>query len=85
MGYDEEAPGTDAIKFPRGILNFGVSGNSQDEIKWKMTGNLGGEQYRDHVRGPLNEEAMYAERQGYHQLRLGKYQILYKMEFLTQE
>lgn len=32
-----------------------------------MTGNLGGEQYRDLVRGPRNEGAMYAERQGYHQ------------------
>ncbi|KAH8817367.1 glycoside hydrolase superfamily [Xylogone sp. PMI_703] len=66
MGYDEEAPGTDAIKFPRGILNFGISGHSQDDVKWKMTGNLGGENYRDHVRGPLNEGSMYAERQGYH-------------------
>lgn len=66
MGYDEEAPGTDAIKFPRGILNYGISGHTQDDVKWKMTGNLGGEQYRDLVRGPLNEGAMYAERQGYH-------------------
>jgi len=31
-----------------------------------MTGNLGGEQYRDLVRGPRNEGAMFAERQGYH-------------------
>ncbi|OQD86712.1 hypothetical protein PENANT_c007G05840 [Penicillium antarcticum] len=26
MGQDEEAPGTDGIKFPRGILNHGISG-----------------------------------------------------------
>ncbi|KAL1983152.1 hypothetical protein VTN96DRAFT_402 [Rasamsonia emersonii] len=66
MGQDEEAPGTDAIKFPRGILDYAVSGHSQTEIIWKMTGNLGGGQYRDIVRGPLNEGALYAERQGYH-------------------
>ncbi|CRG86364.1 hypothetical protein PISL3812_03370 [Talaromyces islandicus] len=66
MGYDEEAPGTDSIKFPRGILNFNMSGHSQHNIKWKMTGNFGGEQYADLTRGPLNEGSMYAERQGYH-------------------
>lgn len=66
MGYDEEAPGTDAIKFPRGILNFNISGHSQEDITWKMTGNFGGEQYVDLTRGPLNEGSMYAERQGYH-------------------
>jgi beta-galactosidase len=66
MGYDEEAPGTDAIKFPRGILNFYLSGHTQDDITWKMTGNFGGEQYTDLTRGPLNEGSMYAERQGYH-------------------
>lgn len=66
MGQDEEAPGTDAIKFPRGILDYDVSGHSKSDITWKMTGNLGGEQYRDLVRGPMNEGAMFAERQGYH-------------------
>ncbi|KAJ5951939.1 uncharacterized protein N7479_010352 [Penicillium vulpinum] len=66
MGQDEEAPGTDAIKFPRGILNYGVSGHAQSDVSWKMTGNLGGEQYQDLIRGPLNEGGMYAERQGYH-------------------
>lgn len=66
MGYDEEAPGTDAIKFPRGILNYFLSGHSQADVEWRMTGNLGGEQYVDLTRGPLNEGSMYAERQGYH-------------------
>ena len=67
MGYDEEAPGTDAIKFPRGILDYSISGHEhQSDLRWKMTGNLGGEQYRDLIRGPLNEGAMFAERQGYH-------------------
>jgi beta-galactosidase len=31
-----------------------------------LTGNLGGEQYVDKVRGPLNEGGLYAERQGLH-------------------
>jgi beta-galactosidase len=66
MGYDEEAPGTDAIKFPRGILNYYLSGHSQTDVEWRMTGNLGGEQYIDLTRGPLNEGSMYAERQGFH-------------------
>ena len=66
MGQDEEAPGTDAIKFPRGILDFAVDGVAPTDVTWKMTGNLGGEQYRDLARGPRNEGAMYVERQGYH-------------------
>lgn len=67
MGQNEEAPGTDAVKFPRGILGYSLAGHPQSDIKWKMTGNLGGEQYRDLTRGPRNEGAMFAERQGYHQ------------------
>ncbi|KAJ5194631.1 uncharacterized protein N7498_008069 [Penicillium cinerascens] len=66
MGQAEEALGTDVIKFPRGFLNHGISGHDQSDILWKLTGNLGGEQYRDLVRGPLNEACMCAERQGYH-------------------
>jgi beta-galactosidase len=66
MGQDEEAPGTDAIKFPHGILGYQLSNHAQSDVSWKVTGNLGGEQYRDLARGPLNEGAMYAERQGYH-------------------
>ena len=66
MGQTEEPPGTDSIKFPFGILNYHLSGHEQSDVRWKMTGNLGGEEYRDHVRGPRNEGALYAERQGYH-------------------
>ncbi|KAJ6109649.1 Glycoside hydrolase family 35 [Penicillium sp. IBT 16267x] len=66
MGQDEEAPGTDVIKFPKGILNYELSGHNQSGTSWKVTGNLGGEQYQDLVRGPLNEGSMYPERQGYH-------------------
>lgn len=53
MGYDEEAPSTAAIKFPRGILNCFLSGHSQAEIEWRLT------------RGLLNEGSMYAKREGY--------------------
>ncbi|KAJ5932535.1 hypothetical protein N7516_007024 [Penicillium verrucosum] len=40
MGQDEEAPGTDAIKLPRGILNYGISGHAQSEVLWKLPGTL---------------------------------------------
>ena len=65
-GQDEEAPGTDAVKYPRGILNYNLSGHALTDVTWKITGNLGGEQYYDLARGPRNEGAMYAERQGFH-------------------
>ena len=67
MGQDEEAPGTDGIKLPMGLINYSLSGHAQSDITWKLTGNLGGEDYQDLARGPRNEGAMYAERQGYHQ------------------
>lgn len=66
MGQDEEAPGTDAIKAPRGLVNFDLAGHPKSDVVWKLSGNLGGEQYIDLARGPRNEGAMYAERQGYH-------------------
>ncbi|KAK3617883.1 hypothetical protein LTR56_025015 [Elasticomyces elasticus] len=60
-------PGLDLLKTPRGILNYTLSGHPASDVFWKITGNLGGEQYRDQARGPLNEGGLYAERQGYHQ------------------
>lgn len=61
-------PGYDQAKTPRGILYYTLGSNSTNTtVSWKLTGNLGGEQYRDKTRGPLNEGGMYAERQGYHQ------------------
>lgn len=65
-GQDEEGPGTDAVKFPRGILDYSLGGRGQRDVKWKIKGNFGGEDYPDKVRGPRNEGAMFAERQGYH-------------------
>ncbi len=67
MGYDENgAVGGDEMKTPRGILDYNLAGRDKSAITWKLTGNLGGEDYRDRARGPLNEGSMYAERQGWH-------------------
>lgn len=59
-------PGFDTMKTPRGILNYTLDGHPQSAVEWKITGNLGGEQYLDLARGPLNEGALFVERQGYH-------------------
>jgi beta-galactosidase len=53
------------MKDPRGIMDFEWS-RDKSAISWKMTGNLGGEKYHDISRGPLNEGALYVERQGLH-------------------
>ena len=66
MGQDEEAPGTDAIKYPMGILDYALSNHTQADVSWKITGNLGGEAYRDKTRGPHNEGGMFVERMEYH-------------------
>lgn len=58
--------GQEGVKEPRGILNYSLSGHAQGDITWKLTGNFGGEDYHDLSRGPRNEGAMFAERQGYH-------------------
>jgi hypothetical protein len=55
------------MKTPRGILDYSLDGGHKlSDIKWKVTGNLGGENYVDRTRGPLNEGGMYGERQGWH-------------------
>lgn len=67
MGNNEDfTVGSDDAKQPRGILAYNLDGHAQSDVSWKLTGNLGGEDYRDRVRGPLNEGGLYAERQGYH-------------------
>ena len=67
MGFNEDGTvGSDENKAPRGILNYVLVGRDQTAVSWKITGNLGGEDYRDKTRGPLNEGGLYAERQGYH-------------------
>ena len=67
MGMETNwSPGLDFMKTPRGIIDYNLSGHPQSEITWKLTGNLGGENYLDQTRGPLNEGGFYGERQGYH-------------------
>ncbi|OIW30547.1 glycoside hydrolase family 35 protein [Coniochaeta ligniaria NRRL 30616] len=66
MGLDENwVVGPDQMKNARGILNYNLAG-SPAPITWKLTGNLGGEDYADKTRGPLNEGGLFIERQGYH-------------------
>jgi hypothetical protein len=67
MGHDQNwHPGMDESKAPIGILDYTLSGREKDAISWKLTGNFGGEDYPDRVRGPTNEGGLFAERQGYH-------------------
>ena len=68
-GLEENGvPGADQMKAPRGILDYALisPAGSPTSISWKVTGNLGGEDYVDKFRGPLNEGGLYFERQGYH-------------------
>lgn len=66
MGLDLNFPtNVQTMKDPRGILDFNW-GRDKSAISWKITGNLGGEEYHDINRGPLNEGSLYAERQGLH-------------------
>ncbi|GKT50768.1 putative beta-galactosidase C [Colletotrichum spaethianum] len=59
----------DEMKTPRGIMDYSItsaSGAPTNVTTWKITGNLGGEDYADRFRGPLNEGGLFFERQGYH-------------------
>ena len=67
LGMDENyVVGENEMKTPRGIIRYDLSGHPDTDVSWKITGNLGGENYLDKVRGPLNEGGLWAERQGYH-------------------
>ncbi|VUC34740.1 unnamed protein product [Clonostachys rosea] len=71
MGLESNwVAGNDSMKEVRGILDWSLehanSSSSQTHIDWTLTGNLGGEDYRDKARGPLNEGGFFAERQGFH-------------------
>ncbi|KAI0845092.1 glycoside hydrolase family 35 protein [Daldinia vernicosa] len=68
MGLSENWVIADEMKQPRGILGWRLetSKATNTPISWKLTGNLGGEDYLDRVRGPLNEGGLFVERQGYH-------------------
>ncbi|KAJ7477091.1 glycoside hydrolase family 35 protein [Mycena galericulata] len=55
------------FKIPRGILSYHFMGSNATTVGvWKIAGNLGGEDYADTTRGPLNEGGLFAERQGWH-------------------
>ncbi|KAF9452019.1 glycoside hydrolase family 35 protein [Macrolepiota fuliginosa MF-IS2] len=68
MGIEQSWAGaSDWFRMPRGVLGYSfVNSPDTNVTAWKLTGNLGGESYVDHVRGPLNEGGLYAERQGWH-------------------
>ncbi|KAI1490140.1 glycoside hydrolase superfamily [Biscogniauxia mediterranea] len=68
MGHNELSIGEDDMKSPRGIVGWrlATSKATNTPVAWKLTGNLGGEDYRDRARGPLNEGGLFAERHGYH-------------------
>lgn len=70
MGLSENFnSGYDDMKAPRGILGYSLAspdGADTPISPWKITGNLGGETYRDRYRGPLNEGGLFFERMGYH-------------------
>lgn len=48
---------------PRGIRGYQLLGGV-DFDQWKIQGNLGGEDFPDKVRGPLNEGGLFVEREG---------------------
>lgn len=85
MGLNEDyVIGDEDMKHPRGILSYSLTtsaGHQTDIYSWKITGNLGGEDYKDHFRGPLNEGGLFAERQGYHQPNPPKDQFFSKKPF----
>ncbi|KAL7947203.1 glycoside hydrolase family 35 protein [Trichoderma barbatum] len=61
--------GLDGMKSPRGIINYALVSSKGSHVPispWKITGNLGAEDYQDEFRGPLNEGGLFFERQGYH-------------------
>ena len=67
QGLDENLTiGDDTMKNPRGIMDYNLDGHNKSDVSWKVTGNLGGEDYVDKSRGPLNEGGLYVERQGLH-------------------
>ncbi|KAJ7141923.1 glycoside hydrolase family 35 protein [Mycena crocata] len=65
MGLNEAKPINDDAKSPRGIRGFQLNvGNFTD---WKVQGKVGGYiNFRDKVRGVLNEGGLFGERQGWH-------------------
>ncbi|TFK51150.1 hypothetical protein OE88DRAFT_1630669 [Heliocybe sulcata] len=64
-GLEEDYDGDDTFKTPRGVRGYTLLGGTDFDY-WKLQGNLGGEDFPDKVRGPLNEGGLFVERQGAH-------------------
>ncbi|EKM53444.1 glycoside hydrolase family 35 protein [Phanerochaete carnosa HHB-10118-sp] len=64
-GLEEDYNGDDTFKTPRGIRGYSLLGSGDFDF-WKIQGNLGGEDFPDKVRGPLNEGGLFVEREGAH-------------------
>ncbi|QWT22205.1 beta-galactosidase [Bacillus sp. NP157] len=54
-----------AFREPRGLINASFAGEATS-IRWRIQGNLGGENLPDEVRGPFNAGGLYGERKGWH-------------------
>ncbi|RUP52310.1 beta galactosidase [Jimgerdemannia flammicorona] len=65
-GHDEDWNVDDQFKSARGFGKALLVGGNNTAIKWKVQGNLGGEDIVDKVRGPYNEGGLYGERAGWH-------------------
>jgi beta-galactosidase len=69
MGLESNWVARNTMKEPRGILDWELKSSDgviKNNITWVLTGNLGGEDYLDKTRGPLNEGGFFAERHVYH-------------------
>ena len=52
------------FQLPRGVRGYKLLGGG-DFTHWKVTGNVGGEDFPDKVRGIFNEGGLFVERQGW--------------------
>ncbi|KAH9826928.1 glycoside hydrolase family 35 protein, partial [Teratosphaeria destructans] len=58
MGLDENGDaGSSSMKNPRGILDYRLAGHRPRDIAWKLTGNLGGEDYATAPAAPSTKAA----------------------------
>lgn len=63
IGLNDDWVSDDSFKAPRGIRGYTLLGGGDFNV-WKLTGNLGGEDFPDKVRGGLNEGGIWADRVG---------------------
>ena len=64
MGHNEDFSADDDHKEPRGLTGARLVG-SNTTLRWRIEGNLGGEDLADPVRGPFNAGGLYGERVGW--------------------